>query len=75
VIELPQPHWKIATMTPKAAPIESIFIAAALSGMNRDLKTNIKSIKLKRMTAPIKTGSLLLRALAKSLDVAVEPPT
>ncbi len=30
-----QPHWNTATRIPKAAPIESMFIAAEIRGMTR----------------------------------------
>ena len=36
---VPQPHWKTATITPYAAPMESRFITAALSGTTTDRNT------------------------------------
>ena len=40
---LPQPHWNTATTTPYAAPIDSRFMSAALSGTRIDRKTTISS--------------------------------
>ncbi len=40
---LPQPHWKIATTTPKAAATAATFIAAAFSGMPMERKASSSS--------------------------------
>ena len=63
---LSQPHWNTATTTPYAAPIESRFMTAALSGTSRVRNTTISSRKLSTSTAPMKSGS---RAASRSRDV------
>ena len=48
---LNQPFWKIATMTPYAAPIESRFMMTALSGTSTDRNTSINNTKLSNRIA------------------------
>ena len=43
---LTQPFWKIATMTPYAAPIDSRFMITALSGTRIERNTSINNTKL-----------------------------
>ena len=45
-----QPHWKIATRTPKAAPIESRFISTAFSGSSSERSITIRTRKLSART-------------------------
>ena len=47
-----QPHWKIATRTPKAAPIESRFISTAFSGSTSERSITIRTRKLSARTKP-----------------------
>ncbi len=54
---LPQPHWKIATITPYAAPTDNRFMIAALSGTRIDRNTVISNKKLSRITTPMNSGS------------------
>ena len=70
-----QPHWKIATRTPKAAPIESRFISTAFSGRISERSITIRTRKLSERTKrmifhiepPIWSRTSWLRA--------VSPPT
>ena len=55
---LPQPHWKTATRTPYAAPMDSRFITAALSGTTTERNTSISSRNDTAMTAPMNSGSV-----------------
>ena len=71
----PQPHWKTATMIPKAAPIESRFITIAFSGTSSERKTAISSSAESRITTPMKSGSFSEIASPKSSKIAVMPPT
>ena len=63
---LPQPHWKIATTTPKAEATAATFIAAALSGMPRERKASSSSRQPRPITTPTKSGSLPTMTSAKS---------
>ena len=45
-----QPHWKIATRTPNAAPIESRFISTAFSGSSSERSITIRTRKLSART-------------------------
>ena len=53
----PKPHWKTATIAPKAAPIESMFMITALSGTTTLWKTTSSSRNESTSTAPMKSGS------------------
>ena len=70
-----QPHWNTATITPKAAPMESRFMAAAVSGMTMLRKTAASNRNDSRTTRPMNRGSLEESTLAKSAKMAVLPPT
>ena len=72
---LPQPHWKTATRTPYAAPIDSRFIAAAFSGTTTDRNTMVSSRNEMRMTKPMKSGSVSLSWVLTSSVTAVMPET
>ncbi len=63
---LPQPHWKIATTTPKAAATAATFMAAALRGMPTDRKASRSRRQPRPMTTPTKSGSLPTMTSAKS---------
>ena len=54
-----QPHWKIATTTPSAAPIESRFMIAACNGITSERKTTSSSSAESSTTMPMNSGSLL----------------
>ena len=70
-----QPHWKIATITPSEAPIESRFITAACSGITSERNTISSSSALSSTTTPMNSGSLWPSVVAKSTAPAVTPPT
>ena len=75
-IRLPsQPHWKIATITPSAAPMLSRFITAACSGITSERNTINSSSAESSTTTPMNSGSLCPSVLAKSTEPAVTPPT
>ncbi len=63
---LPQPHWNIATTTPKAAATAATFMAAALSGMPIERKASRSSRQPRPITTPTKRGSLSTITSAKS---------
>jgi hypothetical protein len=71
----PQPHWKTATIRPKAAPIESRFISTAFTGTQIERKTIISSSAERSTTTPMKSGSFSAIALPKSSKIALTPPT
>ena len=50
---LPQPHWNTATITPYAAPIDSRFMIAALSGTRIERNTIISRMNAPSTTAPM----------------------
>ena len=54
--DAPQPHWKMATTTPKAAPSDSRFMTTAFSGTSTDRKTVMSSRNDRPRTAPKKRG-------------------
>ena len=70
-----QPHWNTATRTPKAAPMERMFIAAAVRGMTMLRNTMANSRKESTTTRPMNSGSLEDSTRAKSTKMAVFPPT
>jgi hypothetical protein len=53
----PQPHWKTATMTPNAAPIDSRFMMTAFRGTRRLRNTSMSSRNERRSTAPMNNGN------------------
>ncbi len=65
----------MAVTTPNAAPAESRFMTAAVSGMTRLRNTAISSRKLSSTTTPMNSGSLADRTWLKSSKIAVLPPT
>ena len=71
----PQPHWKTATIRPKAAPMLSRFITTALTGTSTERKTAISSSAESSTTTPMKSGSFSAIAVPKSSKIAVMPPT
>ena len=72
---LPQPHWNTATTAPYAAPIDSKFMMAALSGTSSERKTTISSRNDRAMTAAMNSGSRELSRSLMSMDAAVCPVT
>ena len=52
----PQPHWKMATRIPYAAPIDSRFMTTAFSGTRTLRNTAISNRKLSSRTTPISQG-------------------
>ena len=70
---LPQPHWKTATRTPYAAPIDSRFMTAAFSGTTTDRKTSISSRNDATSTAPMKSGRVSASWPLRSSVIAVMP--
>src|SRR5262245_47658898 len=71
----PQPHWKIATTTPYAAPTESRFIAAAFSPIASDRNAAVSRISDIRTTAKMRSGNRSITFEVKSTDPAVVPVT
>ena len=51
------PHWNTATTTPYAAPMERMFMIAALSATTIDRNTTISSRNENSRTAPMNRGS------------------
>ncbi len=70
-----QPHWNTATITPYAAPMDSTFITAALSGTRIERNTTMRSRKLSAITAPMNHGSRDAIRSEMSMNDAVAPPT
>jgi hypothetical protein len=70
-----QPHWKIATTTPYAAPIDSRFMIAAFSGTRIDRNTIMSSTNDRAMTVPMNSSRRDAMRSARSMNVAVDPPT
>ena len=70
-----QPCWNTAVRTPKAAPMDSRFITAAVSGMTIERKTIASSRNESKTTSPMKRGSFSPSTWAKSAKIAVNPPT
>ena len=62
----PQPHWKQAVTTPKAAMTESTFAIAACAGSTTDRKAIISTRKPSPITAEITSRSFEEIALARS---------
>ena len=75
MMEPPSPHWNTATRMPNAAPMESRFMQAAVSGMRSERNTIINKRNESSTTKPMKSGNFELRTLAKSMKIAVFPPT
>ena len=61
------PHWNTATTMPNAAPMESRFMQAAVSGMRRLRKIVINNRNDNTTTRPMNSGSLALKTLEKSM--------
>src|SRR5581483_6320712 len=74
MIDAPQPHWNTATRMPNAAPIESRFMIAALTGTRTDRNTHISSRKLSATTAPKTHGNRDASFFARSIEIAALPP-
>src|ERR1700742_4739059 len=72
---LAQPHWKMATMTPKAAPIERMLRIAALIAITTDRNAVVSSRNEIATTARISQISRPAIWLLKSTDPAVGPVT
>ena len=60
---------------PSAAPIDSRFKIAALTGMTAERNTTSNSSALNSTTTPTNSGSLLATTFEKSSFEAVKPPT
>ena len=73
--ELPQPHWKTATTSPKEAPAAKMFIAAAVKGMTMLRKATINNRHPSRTITPTNNGIFDVKTWAKSTKIAVSPPT
>ncbi len=56
-IDPTQPHWNTATNTPKAAPMESRFMIAAVSGMTMLRNTIVNNRNESTTTRPMNRGS------------------
>ncbi len=72
---MPQPHWKAAVRTPKAAPTHSTLVTAACSGTSSERKATISTMKLRASTTPITRSRRDWISSARSTLLAVEPPT
>ena len=57
----PQPHWKIATRTPKEAAAAIRFITAAVSGTTRERKATSSSRKPSPMIVATNSGQAVRR--------------
>jgi hypothetical protein len=53
---LSHPHWKTATITPYAAPIDSRFMMTAFSGTRMLRNTVMRSTNESRSTRPMNSG-------------------
>ncbi|RIJ76964.1 hypothetical protein D1871_08245 [Nakamurella silvestris] len=71
----PQPHWKTATRTPKAAPMDSRFIRIALSGITSERKAKASNRNDADITASSIHGSRAAVVSAESIPAAVAPVT
>ena len=71
----PQPHWKIATMTPYAAPIDKMFSTAALVGITTDRNEAVSRMNAMKITARITHTRWLAIWLVKSTFPATVPVT
>ena len=69
--EIPQPHWKHAVSTPKAAAADSRLVIAAWSGISSERNAIISSRKPSRMTTPITSSSRAMISAARSTYDAV----
>ena len=67
-----QPHWNTATITPYAAPTDSRFMTAALSGTRIERNTIISSRNDSTITAPMNHGSRAAIWSEMSMNVAVD---
>ena len=73
--EAPQPLVNRAVMAPSAATTDSRLSAEATSGMSRLRNTAVSRMNARMTTTATNRGSLLPRTCAKSIAVAVWPPT
>ena len=73
--EMPQPHWKAAVSTPKAAAAESRLVIAACKGISRERNATINRRNPRRITVPITSRSRSVIRVARSTYDAVKPPT
>src|SRR6266699_1576173 len=71
----PQPHWKIATMTPYDAPIDRMFRTAALVGITTDRNEAMSRMNAIAITARITHTRWLVIWLVKSTLPATVPVT
>ena len=71
----PQPHWKIATITPYAAPIDSRFMIAALVAITTERNAVVSSTKATATTTRIRSSMRLAIWLVKSTLPGVVPVT
>src|SRR5262245_23799419 len=72
---MPQPHWNTATIAPYAAPTDSRFMTAAVSGTSTEWNTSINSRNDSSTTAPMNQGSRAAIWSPMSMYSAVSPPT
>ena len=61
------PHWKTATSMPSAAPMDSRFMTAAVSGITMLRNTVISNRNDRITTSPMNSGSFELSTFAKSM--------
>ena len=70
-----QPHWKMATITPYAAPIDSRFMTPALTATRTDRNTASSRRKESTMTAATMMGRRAPTWSLASMAMAVTLPT
>ncbi len=68
------PSWNTNVITPSAAPIESTFMNAALTGITSERKTIASSSSDSPTTTAMNSGSFEASTLDRSEVVAVAPP-
>src|SRR5579862_691287 len=73
--DVPQPQWKTAFRAPRPAPTDSRFMTEATSGISRLRNTTSSKMNARITTTAMNTGSLSVSTWAKSVLVAVTPPT
>ncbi len=67
------PHWKMATTTPYAEAIDSMFMITALSGTSNERKTIARSRNDSESTAAKNTSVRLAMYAEKSIDAGTPP--
>ena len=72
---IPQPHWKTATSTPYAAPMDNKFMITAFSGTSKLRNTAMSRRNESERTPRNKYGMRPPIDSAKSTPAAVKPPT